>query len=143
MTSEERLVAQVAKEMLEADSSLNGMTNLRIMIDEEDGELPATVVSATFEEDTWIEIRGKNVCRYSLKIEQSNIRQLQPSDAIDDYFLKIDSALNNAATIANHPPKTLSNFSYYSLEEQTGSGHEIKGDVRMRSRTYNVFAVLV
>ena len=140
MTSEERAVAQIALELLHANSTLE--QNYQLALSDADAELklPAVVVRAEFAEDMQIPLSGKTVRRYDVTLEQRGIRSNHPSDALDEAFREIDNAILPYSGIPTLPSASL--FTWYEVDVQSGSESTIEGDTTSRERTYRIHAVL-
>lgn len=138
MTSEEKLVAQVAKELLEANAAVGPLGQIVVGTDQEKLQLPCTVVSASFEADE--DDRSALPKRYELTVELRSITRVHNEEAIDESFRQIGIALDT--TPATWPTVLTANFAWFRIDEQTGSG-ATTGDTNSRSRTYRVFAKLL
>jgi len=137
MTSEERLVAEVAKQLLASNAAIHTRVQIAVSLDTEKLELPALVVSASFESDE----NGGPAAHYNLTAELRGIGRLHNTEALDEIFREIDTSLLEEAPAA-WPSVATSNFDWLCIEAQTGSEDDQDADMRTRSRTYSVFAKL-
>lgn len=137
MTSEEKLVAQVAAELLKANARVETTGQIALGTDQENLRLPCTVVSASLQSE---EAGSTLPKEYELTVELRSVTRVHDEEAVDEIFKAIGTALDTAP--ATWPAVLTQNFAYYHFEQQTGSG-ATAGDTNARSRTYRVFAKLL
>lgn len=137
MTSEEKLVAQAAKELLESSPAVDLLAQIALGTDQEDLKLPAVVVSASFTSEE----QGSTLPKeYELSCELRTISGVHDEAACDEIHRAIGTAFDAVPTPT---PLTLTaSFAYYRIETQTGSEHD-PGDTSSRARSYRVFATLL
>lgn len=142
MTSEERLVAQVAVALLTADGDISPVAQIAVDTDSAQLELPAIVVSAKLEED---EAAAAIAKRYSLTVELRTINKEGNTTTADPLFAGIRDTLcpDLSASVSSPPAVLTDNFRYYRIENQSGTGYERGGDTSARSVTFNTFARLL
>lgn len=136
MTSEEKLVAQVAKELLESNARVETTGQIALGTDQENLTLPCTIVSASMSSE---EAGSALPKEYELTLELRSVSRVHDEAAIDEVFRQIGVALDTAP--ATWPAVLTQNFAWFRIEEQTGSG-ATAGDTPERSRVYRVFAKL-
>jgi hypothetical protein len=142
MTSEERLVAQVAIALLTANTSISPAAQIAAESDSVALKLPAIVVSAKLEEDQAAAAIAK---RYTLTVELRTINKEGDTSTVDNLFAQVRDTLcpDLSAAVSSPPTVLTANFRYYRIENQSGSGYERGGDTSVHSRTFNVFARLL
>ena len=136
MNSEDRLVAQVAKELLESNARVETTGQIALGTDQEELSLPCTVVSASMSSE---EAGSTLPKEYELTVEHRSISRVHDEAAVDEIFRQIGVALDTAP--ATWPAALTQNFAWFRIEEQTDGRHE-PGDTNTRARTYRVFALL-
>jgi hypothetical protein len=137
MTSDERAVAQIGVELLQANPIVERSYQIALADADEGLALPCVVVTADREESEVVRIAVGWVNRYKLRLELRGIQRQHPTDALDEAFSAIDTALF-PTSIPTLPSSGL--VSYWMIDKQTGSSHSVTNDIRNRTRDYDVFA---
>lgn len=141
MTSDEILICQGAKALIQANGQIN-LTGVQIALlgDETEIALPALVISA----DLKHEESGTSLARqYDLKTELRWITSLPPTAGEDDIMERIaDTLCPFGETTMSAPSVVSANFDYFRIEKQSGADFQQgqPADMNTRSRMFEVFA---
>lgn len=138
MTSDERAVAQIAVELLQANSVVEQGYQIALADSDEKLSLPCVVASASKEESEVLNLPQGWINRYKLSLELRGIRKQHPSDALDEAFAQIDAALFPSPVPSL---RSASSVTYYMIDKQTGSDMKIGADDKTRTCEYDVFAL--
>lgn len=138
MTSDEKLIAQATKELLEASTVVDLAGQIVVGTATDDLKMPYTVVSVKFTSEE----SGSSLPKeYEMTAELHSIASIHPEDTVDDIFKAIGNALTGS--VPSPTPVTLAaNFAYFRIESQSSSDHT-PGDTTSRTRSYRVFASLL
>ncbi len=139
MTSNERLAAQIAKELIQSDSQLSAVNQFALGDDyDTELQLPAIVLMATLEDE---EAAREIPKRYALKIELRSLRNQPTTAAADAIFARIAVLLNPQFAPAR--PVSLTAQSYYRIEKQTNAATTQADDTITRERSFEVWALFI
>ena len=137
MTSDERAVATIAKELLQANGTIERNYQIAVADADEELKLPCVVVTADKDESEVLPLPAGWVNRYKLKVELRGLQRQHSTDALDEAFAAIDSALF-PSPIPTLPSASLMTFML--IDKQTGSEQTKENDILNRAREYDVFA---
>lgn len=141
MTSEETLVAEIAKEIVVAATDVSLRWQLALMHDESTAlALPAIVFTAKYEKDGE-GAPAANTDRYTLGVEMRHLRGTPADSVVDADFKSLTDAL--AGTPAADRPASLTAGSYFTIENRVPREPGKDGDAILRGADYTVFAQLV
>ncbi len=141
MTSEERLVSQVGKELLDASTEVSQIGEIVVGDNEEKRERPCIVVSAEFQSEETASPLPK---RYKLTVALLAIRRDGNMEGYDDAFRAITAALcpDGQHTINASAAPSLESFSWFRIESWEDGEVKMDNGKIDRSRSYAVFASL-
>lgn len=144
MNSDEILVCQSAKAIIQANNSIN-LADIQVALlgDEAEVTMPALVISADLKND---EPGASLPKQYDLKTEFRWITQSFPAANGDALMEQITETLcpRGESAMNNPPPVITANFDYFRIEKQSGADFQQgqSKDLNTRSRTFEVFARL-
>ena len=142
MTSDEVLICQGAKALIQANNQINLTDVQTALIGDEAGiTLPALVISADLKDEESGTSLGR---KYELKTELRWLTRLPPTAGEDDIMDRIaDTLCPFGETSMVTPPSVITvNFDFYRIEKQNGADFA-QGqidDLNTRSRSFDVFA---
>jgi hypothetical protein len=119
---------------------LSGINQVAIAGDDDDLELPAAVVTATFEEEARaLKKNGNYGGRYRVDIELRGIRTKPGTASLDTILSEIEQAMN---TVPDPLPASAAAFSYFFIDARLGAQNITDEETRELVRSYSIFALL-